>query len=96
MLQEILLGIVGNMSCVQSVQERIAQDAELVELLLDLLSLPDALSLLQLTRLLQTCFSNTWTKHLCPADKWTSSVVFILASSTNSQCHVRTFSRIAS
>jgi hypothetical protein len=55
-LQEILVGIMGNLSCVPSVRMEIAKRVNIIHMLLELLSLPDVPTLLQLMRLLQACF----------------------------------------
>ncbi|PNF41689.1 hypothetical protein B7P43_G03437 [Cryptotermes secundus] len=55
-LMEILVGIMGNLSCVPSVRMEIAKRVTIIHMLLDLLSLPDVPTLLQLMRLLQACF----------------------------------------
>lgn len=53
--QEILVGIIGNLSCVASVRVEIARKVNVIHMLLKLLSLPDVPTLLQLMRLLQAC-----------------------------------------
>jgi hypothetical protein len=54
-LQEILVGIMGNLSCVPSVRKEIAERVNIIRMLLELLSLPDVPTLLQLMRVLQAC-----------------------------------------
>lgn len=54
-LMEILVGIMGNLSCVPSVRMEIAKRVNIIHMLLELLSLPDVRTLLQLMRLLQAC-----------------------------------------
>lgn len=46
----------GNLSCVPSVRMEIAKRVNIIHMLLELLSLPDVPTLLQLMRLLQACF----------------------------------------
>jgi len=53
--QEILVGILGNLSCVASVRMEIAKQVNIIHMLLELLSLPDVPTLLQLMRLLRAC-----------------------------------------
>lgn len=53
--QEILVGILGNLSCVASVRVQIAKQVNIIHMLLELLSLPDVPTLLQLMRLLRAC-----------------------------------------
>lgn len=53
--QEILVGILGNLSCVASVRVEIAKQVNIIHMLLELLSLPDVPTLLQLMRLLRAC-----------------------------------------
>ena len=53
--QEILVGILGNLSCVASVRMEIAKQVNFIHMLLELLSLPDVPTLLQLMRLLRAC-----------------------------------------
>ncbi|XP_069674694.1 uncharacterized protein [Periplaneta americana] len=55
-LTEILVGIIGNMSCTANVRAEIAQSDVIISALLGLLSIPDVPTLLQLMRLLQACF----------------------------------------
>jgi hypothetical protein len=54
-LIEILVGILGNLSCVASVRVEIAKQVNIIHMLLELLSLPDVPTLLQLMRLLRAC-----------------------------------------
>lgn len=94
-LTEMMVGIVGNLSCVQEVRAEISRDSGMIAMLLDLLSMPDAPMLVQLTRLIQTCTwdlrkppetgESCWLKHLCDDNKWITSLTFILTSSTNKE-----------
>ncbi|XP_021929302.1 uncharacterized protein LOC110834446 isoform X2 [Zootermopsis nevadensis] len=55
-LMEILVGIIGNLTCVPRVRKEIARKVDIIRMLLELLSMPDVPTLLQLMRLLQACF----------------------------------------
>ncbi|XP_066993099.2 protein saal1 isoform X2 [Anabrus simplex] len=54
-LTEIMVGIIGNMCCVESVRTELGRRTDVVEVLLELLSMPDVPTLLQVLRVLQTC-----------------------------------------
>ena len=58
-LMEICFGVLGNLACVDTVNEQLSRDDGFRDAILGYLSITDALSLIELTRFLNLCISNT-------------------------------------
>ncbi|XP_046395529.1 protein saal1 [Ischnura elegans] len=57
-LIEIMVGILGNVACEEEVRRLIGSNAELIKIIINLLTFTDSPTLLQLVRLLTTCIWN--------------------------------------
>ncbi|XP_035792213.1 uncharacterized protein LOC118466690 [Anopheles albimanus] len=88
-LMEILIGIVGNMCCVEEMHELLQTQSEILLALCDFLSVDDAPMLVQLMRTLTTLFDRSdderysWFGVMKRADNLTEKLSLILATSTN-------------
>uniref|UniRef100_A0A2M4CSG4 Putative agap007510-pa-like protein n=1 Tax=Anopheles darlingi TaxID=43151 RepID=A0A2M4CSG4_ANODA len=88
-LMEILIGIVGNMCCVEEMHELLHTQSEILLALCDFLSIDDAPMLVQLMRTLTTLFDRSdderysWFAVMKRADNLTEKLSLILATSTN-------------
>ncbi|XP_048261952.1 protein saal1 [Bombus affinis] len=100
---EIILGIIGNMTCEPSVLDVLGEKEELLETILRLLSSEDAATLVQILRLLRSAL---WNIQINPESKWRVNlrnstflrevVPFILKSSTNEELLIATTSFLRS
>ncbi|KAK9297992.1 hypothetical protein QLX08_008513 [Tetragonisca angustula] len=100
---EIILGIIGNMTCEPSVLDVLGEKEELLETILRLLSSEDTATLVQILRLLRCALWNIQTN---PESKWRANlrnstflrevVPFILKSSTNEELLIATTSFLRS
>ncbi|XP_033347730.1 protein saal1 [Bombus vosnesenskii] len=100
---EIILGIIGNMTCEPSVLDILGEKEELLETILRLLSSEDAATLVQILRLLRSAL---WNIQINPESKWRVNlrnstflrevVPFILKSSTNEELLIATTSFLRS
>lgn len=89
-LIEIMVGIIGNLSCEPDVLEKLANEEELVDLIFRLLSSENTETLMQVLRLLHSIL---WSIQNNPESKWKRimkdskipgvTLPFILRSSTN-------------
>lgn len=88
-LTEICFGVLGNLICVDSINEFYSQDSTFRTTILGYLCITDALCLVELTRLLNVCFGNSETLALwmCTVRNTSSmeNVVTILQNSLNVQ-----------
>ncbi|XP_071869019.1 protein SAAL1 [Bombus fervidus] len=94
---EIILGIIGNMTCEPSVLDALGEKEELLETILRLLSSEDTATLVQILRLLRSAL---WNIQINPESKWRVNlrnstflrevVPFILKSSTNEELLIAT------
>ncbi|EAT32426.1 AAEL015402-PA [Aedes aegypti] len=88
-LVEILLGIVGNMCCVEETHRLLYENKGLVVSLCGFLSSSDTLVLVQLMRILTTILERSddeeycWFKVVREVEDITEKIAFILASTTN-------------
>lgn len=96
---EIILGIIGNMTCDSSVLDALAENEKLVEIILRYLSFEDSATLVQVLRLLrsalwsiQTNLESKWRDHLRNSTILREMVPFILKSSTNEELLITTTS----
>lgn len=64
-LQEILVGIVGNMCAVEIVRDALSKQEEYCFQLINLLDLEDSLTLIQLIRLFNTCLWSSRVESDC-------------------------------
>lgn len=85
---EICVGILGNMACTEVGCKAISDNDSLRTLMLLLLQSPDAMTLVEVTRLIYTCLSSEsvyplWITSLKQISSVYDSLVFILRSSTN-------------
>ncbi|CAK9822412.1 Protein SAAL1 [Anthophora retusa] len=102
-LTEIILGIIGNMTCEPSVLDLLGAKEELLETILRHLSSEDSATLVQILRLLRSALWNIQTN---PESKWRVNlrnstflrevVPFILKSSTNEELLIATTSFLRS
>ncbi|CAK9808184.1 Protein SAAL1 [Anthophora plagiata] len=102
-LTEIILGIIGNMTCESSVLDLLGAKEELLETILRHLSSEDSATLVQILRLLRSALWNIQTN---PESKWRVNlrnstflrevVPFILKSSTNEELLIATTSFLRS
>ncbi|KAM6172474.1 protein SAAL1 [Erethizon dorsatum] len=87
-LREICVGILGNMACFQEICVSISSDKNLGQVLLHCLYDSDPPTLLETSRLLLTCLSQTevasvWVERIREYPAIYDSVCFIMSSSTN-------------
>ncbi|KAL1131357.1 hypothetical protein AAG570_010975 [Ranatra chinensis] len=91
---EIIVGVIGNMCCVESVRGELSQRKETVETLLALLETPDSCVLVQLVRLLHSTawdlvhnpdYGPHWLENEFNNTRLSSHIAFILMSSTNEE-----------
>ncbi|XP_062052398.1 protein SAAL1 isoform X2 [Lepus europaeus] len=87
-LREICVGILGNMACFQEICVSISNDKNLGEVLLHCLYDSDPPTLLETSRLLLTCLSQTevasvWVERIREHPAIYDSICFIMSSSTN-------------
>ncbi|XP_045146943.1 protein SAAL1 isoform X2 [Echinops telfairi] len=87
-LREICVGILGNMACFQEICVSISNDKNLGQVLLHCLYDSDPPTLLEISRLLLTCLSQTevahvWVGRIQEYPSIYDSICFIMASSTN-------------
>ncbi|XP_058066117.1 uncharacterized protein LOC131215741 [Anopheles bellator] len=88
-LVEILIGIVGNMCCVEEMHDLLHRQSELLLALCDFLAVSDSPTLVQLMRTLTTLFDRSDDERYCwfgvmkRADNLTEKLSLILATSTN-------------
>jgi len=84
--QEIIVGILANISCQPDIAQQIATDIELLALMFGLLSSKDSQTVIQCIRLLETLLASSESEKVM---KMTSSVIiwndlsFILQNSLN-------------
>ena len=86
-LMEICFGILGNLICVKEIRSSFSQDGEMRSELLSYLTVMDALSLVELTRLLSTCLSCDsssllWVKDCCQG-KNIEQLAYLLKNTLN-------------
>ncbi|MBZ3883175.1 Protein SAAL1 [Sciurus carolinensis] len=87
-LREICVGILGNMACFQEICVSISSDKNLGQVLLHCLYDSDPPTLLETSRLLLTCLSQTevasvWVERIREHPAIYDSICFIMSSSTN-------------
>ncbi|XP_004484335.1 protein SAAL1 [Dasypus novemcinctus] len=87
-LREICVGILGNMACFQEICVLISSDKNLGQVLLHCLYDSDPPTLLETSRLLLTCLSQTqvasvWVERIREHPPICESICFIMSSSTN-------------
>ncbi|XP_039707481.1 protein SAAL1 isoform X7 [Pteropus medius] len=87
-LREICVGILGNMACFQEICVSISSDKNLGQVLLHCLYDSDPPTLLETSRLLLTCISqtevaNVWVERIREHPAIYDSICFIMSSSTN-------------
>ncbi|XP_052859837.1 uncharacterized protein LOC128267088 [Anopheles cruzii] len=88
-LVEILIGIVGNMCCVEEMHDLLHRQSDLLLALCDFLAVSDSPTLVQLMRTLTTLFDRSDDERYCwfgvvrRADNLTEKLSLILATSTN-------------
>ncbi|XP_033718497.1 protein SAAL1 isoform X5 [Tursiops truncatus] len=87
-LREICVGILGNMACFQEICVSISSDKNLGQVLLYCLCDSDPPTLLETSRLLLTCLSQTevavvWVERIREHPAIYDSICFIMSSSTN-------------
>lgn len=97
MFQEILIGMIGNMCCDKDVRNMLANQEDIQDTLLSLLSNPDPLILVQLMRLLE-CIAwdllkpestelmttdKHWFENHLESEQFAIHIAFILSSSTS-------------
>lgn len=89
-MQEIILGIIGNLCCHKAVIESVGKNVDLRESLFKVLCYFDSAVLIQLLRLLKSIFinvdndrSSTWLKELQDCKQIGKTIAFVLQSSTN-------------
>ncbi|XP_019508074.1 PREDICTED: protein SAAL1 [Hipposideros armiger] len=87
-LREICVGILGNMSCFQEICVSISSDKNLGQVILRCLYDSDPPTLLETSRLLLTCLSQTevasvWVERIREHPAIYDSICFIMSSSTN-------------
>ncbi|XP_004634978.1 protein SAAL1 [Octodon degus] len=87
-LREICVGILGNMACFQEICVSISSDKNLGQVLLHCLYDSDPPTLLETSRLLLTCLSQTevasvWVERIREYPAVYDSICFIMSSSTN-------------
>ncbi|XP_069888875.1 protein SAAL1 [Dipodomys merriami] len=87
-LREICVGILGNMACFQKICMSISSDKNLGQVLLHCLYDSDPPTLLETSRLLLTCLSQTevasvWVERIREHPAIYDSICFIMSSSTN-------------
>ncbi|XP_037378628.1 protein SAAL1 isoform X2 [Talpa occidentalis] len=87
-LREICVGILGNMACFQEICVSISSDKNLGQVLLQCLYDSDPPTLLETSRLLLTCLSQTevasvWVERIREHPAIYDSICFIMSSSTN-------------
>lgn len=100
---EIILGIIGNMTCEASVLDALEEKDELVETILRHLSSEDSATLVQILRLLRSALWNiqsnpcsNWRANLANSTILREVVPFILKSSTNEELLIATTSFLRS
>lgn len=89
-LTEILVGIMGNMCNVQETRDLLTDKSEVVEILLELTSCMDSLTLEQLMRLLAVVFikmpedrTKIWYTLILKSEKFVDNICFILNNAAN-------------
>lgn len=94
---EIILGIIGNMTCESSVLDLLGEKEELLDIILHLLSSEDTAILMQILRLLRSALWNIqinlkskWRINLRKSTFLREVVPFILKSSTNEELLIAT------
>ncbi|XP_035744194.1 protein saal1-like [Vespa mandarinia] len=102
-LTEILLGIIGNMSCQTSILKSMGNNKQLVKTIWNNLLSDDTESLLQIFRLLQAVVwdiqrnpESQWVKNIKECDFFSDVVIFVLNSSTNNDLLVTTLNLLLS
>ncbi|XP_005380456.1 PREDICTED: protein SAAL1 [Chinchilla lanigera] len=93
-LREICVGILGNMACFQEICVSISSDKNLGQVLLHCLYDSDPPTLLETSRLLLTCLSQTevasvWVERIREYPAIFDSICFIMSSSTNADLLVK-------
>ncbi|XP_073811596.1 protein saal1 [Musca autumnalis] len=96
-LSEILVGILANMCNVYEARQQLEQQEETVQILLDLSSCLDSLTLEQLMRLFSVVFVKMeetsvgkWYNYLLKSDQFVKNIAFILASAANNTLVLQT------
>ncbi|KAF4523664.1 hypothetical protein B566_EDAN006034 [Ephemera danica] len=89
-LMEIMIGVLGNLTCQTEIRSKVEENGELVKSLVTLLRYPDTLALVQIVRLIRTCMwemrdtaptsSNSWIIALSQKEAC-ESLAFILKNS---------------
>lgn len=89
-LTEIIVGIIGNMSCFSETRDLISINDDLMTTVLNLIDTDDAPTLVQLMRFFKTTliFENSgdealWFRHFQTVDKFVEKFSFILSNSTS-------------
>ncbi|XP_041367816.1 protein saal1-like isoform X2 [Gigantopelta aegis] len=85
---EICVGILGNMACDDDICITMSENKKLIQMTILLLESPDPPTLVETTRLLYTCLSNStarnsWLAAIKQSERLHENVLFILHSSTN-------------
>lgn len=102
-LTEILVGIIGNLSCDPDILESLSTRDELVKMILDLLQSDDTPTLVQVIRVLQSTLWNIrnepdsrWKRNLKGSAVLGEALPFILRSSTNKDLLIATMNFLRS
>lgn len=102
-LIEIIVGIIGNMSCHSETREILLSTPYVVCTLLDLIGTSDTLTLVQLMRFIHSVlvFENSgdeiiWFQHFKVCENFVEKFAFILSSSMNNQLLINAFEALNS
>lgn len=102
-LIEIIVGIIGNMSCYPETREILISTPYVVCTLLDLIGTSDTLTLVQLMRFIHAVlvFENSgdeivWFQHFKVCENFVEKFAFILSSSMNNQLLINAFEALNS
>ena len=88
-LMEICFGVLGNLVCVEELNEELSRDESFRIAMLNYLNVTDALSLVELTRMLTLCISNTTSLPLWMESFKSSHAVAQLIAILNNSLNVR-------
>lgn len=96
-LTEILVGILGNMCSAQEARDQLTEKEDVIEILLDLSSCMDSLTLEQLMRLITVIFVKMsqsqiekWYNLILKSDKFVENLCFILNNAANNSLILQT------
>ena len=96
-LTEILVGILGNMCSTQEARDQLTEKEDIIEILLDLSSCMDSLTLEQLMRLITVNFVkmsqdqiDKWYNLILKSDKFVENLCFILNNAANNSLILQT------